>query len=356
MNRRILLLAVALAICLTASGCRMQKEDASSSAQAVVSQQAVSQPSQPPESEPEPESVGSSSLPESSSTQYADVYPHDGRWAEELAELRHGLSLTNPESPVYGRMNNGFVGIQTEVYEEGNVRMKYPVLSDNRYIPDKPPSAKADPDYFGYYPILRELLKSRPMIFLQQYDLQSEGTSLDMTYEVIRFTPSGLTVHYFGTYTSEERERIPVHFIVGYDCDSGMSDSTDKYSYVSNLAYIPEYMVGGYPYTVVSEDPSKQQAAEAYIKSMDVWELTDLLGPIHNPEGWNTLCDIDKGEFPDGYYYRQDDKLITLLQVPEEYGYWITITIAIDDMANSDLPFGIERNPNWRGNLSSSSN
>ena len=355
MNRRIRLMAIALAICLAASGCRSQKEDPSSS-QAMASEQTVSQPSQPTEPEPEPEPQVSSSLPESSSTQYADVYPHDGRWAEELAELRHGLSLTNPESPVYGRMNNGFVGIQTEVYEEGNVRMEYPVLSDNRYIPEKATTAKLDPDYFGYYPTMRELLKSRPMLFLQQYDLETEETSLDMTYEVIRFTPSGLTVHYFGTYTSAEGEKIPVHFIVGYDCDSGMSDSTDKYSYVSSLANIPEYMVQGYPYTVVSDDPSKQQAAEEYIKSMDVWELTDLLGPIHEPSLWNEVCDIDKGEFPNGYFYKQDDKLITLLKVSEEYGYWITITIEIEDMANSGLFLSIEINPNWRGNSSSSSN
>ena len=338
MNRRILLMVMALAVCFGIGGCRKTPEQSSSP---VTSQTPVSEPASSIQPEPEP-----SRAPSSSSQPLT--------FEEELAELKHGLSLTHPYSPEHGRMNNGFAGIQTEVYEEGNVRMEYPVLSDNRFIPEESPG-KMDPNYFGDYPLIRDCLNKDPFLFLKKYDLESEGTSLNLTYKVMEFDPSGIQLHYFGTYISKIGEEIPIHFISKFGCSSGLTESTEKYTGISNPRFISDYIFDGGFYTIQSDDPSKQQAAEKYIGSVDPTWLSEFLYRLYFP-GETLQESIDKGEFPEGYYYSKDGKFITMIEVPAEYGYWITLTFDIEDLVNYSTMFGVIINPNWRGEPTSSSN
>ncbi len=333
MNRRILLLAIALAVCLGIGGCRRTPEQSSSP---VISQVIVSESTSTIQLEPESSTASFSSQPLT--------------FEEELAELKHGLSLTHPYSPKYGRMNNGFAGIQTQVYDEGNVHMEYPVLSDNRYIPDESPG-KMDPNYFGDYPLIRECLNKDPFLFLKKYDLESEGTSLNLTYKVMDFDPSGIKLHYFGIYISEIGKEIPIHFISKFGCSSGPTESTEKYTGISNPRFVSDYIFDGGFYTIASDDPSKQQAAEEYIASMDPTWLSEFLYRLYFPD--EPLHEsIEKGVFPKGYYYSQNGKFITMIEVPEEYGYWITLTFDIEDLVNYSTMFGAMINPNWDGSSS----
>ncbi|CZT55528.1 hypothetical protein [Solibaculum mannosilyticum] len=341
MNRRILLLAIALAVCLAASGCQSSSNESSSP---VTSQTPVSEPASSVQPEPE------SSRASSSSSQPLT-------FEEELAELKHGLSLTHPYSPEHGRMNNGFAGIQTEVYEEDNVRMEYPVLSDNRFIPEEEISWKTE-HLFALYTYMREDLKEKPFLFLKKYDLESEGTSIDLTYRVITFDPVGLDLHYFGTYTSTTGEKIPIHFIYSSGCNNGIlyggTEQTGKYTAITGYGEIAEYIfLDGGPYTITADDPSKQKAAEEYIESTD---LTEFFYNLYYPSESQREAMVKGEEFPKGYYYSKDGKFITMIEVPAEYGYWITLTFDIEDLVNYSTMFGAILNPNWKGDSSSNSN
>ena len=340
MKRLVVLTAALLAVCLAASGCQGNREEVSSS---PVTSQAPASASEPASSLPETESSSSSSRNLTLEEQFQ----------EQLAELRHGLSLTNPDSPEHGRMNNGFVGIQTQVYDEGNLHMEYPVVSDNRFIPDELPYGKVEePGYFDGYVNIRESLKEAPFLFLKKYDLESEGTSLDLTYKVILFDPSALYLDYYGTYTSATGEKIPAHFISTYGCGSGETEETGKYISISSYVDIPYYILSqSEPYTIQSDDPSKQKAAEEYIQSLDFDQLYDLLMPIYYPKEHN-IGSMEDGDYPKGYYYCKDSKLITMVEVPAEYGYWITLTFEIEDLMSYSDWFGANINPNWDGSSS----
>ena len=203
--------------------------------------------------------------------------------------------------------------------------------------------------------MIRDCLNKDPFLFLKKYDLESEGTSLNLTYKVMEFDPSGIQLHYFGTYISKIGEEIPIHFISKFGCSSGLTESTEKYTGISNPRFISDYIFDGGFYTIQSDDPSKQQAAEKYIGSVDPTWLSEFLYRLYFP-GETLQESIDKGEFPKGYYYSKDGKFITMIEVPAEYGYWITLTFDIEDLVNYSTMFGVIINPNWRGEPTSSSN
>ncbi len=255
---------------------------------------------------------------------------------EKKQKIAEELKITHPYSQQYGVMQNGYGGLETAVYETEHVRMEYPVVSDGEYSKDMDTRGEIIPDAFGTIAFgsgIKQNLKEYPKLFLSRFDLESEGTFLDMTYRIVQFDEHLLVVKYFGSYRNAEGETEPVLFFVNLDADGfGERLTIDN---LLPLVSLPTFLVDqNSSFHVYSSAYVEQNAAKDYVNSWnDLEKIVEVLfetGVPGSNEG------VDNHPMSNLFTWTTDDTIeLIITNLPKEAGYWMRISIPTDQTGQS---------------------
>lgn len=186
------------------------------------------------------------------------------------------------------------LSVQTDTYQNGNISIQYPVISDN--------SVKAG---------INEHLKENALAILKAWEIDEARDTMNITCKILSATKNRITVRYDGSVMTDGGMHPTAVF---YTNTVNLSSGSDiGLSYLADPATLASYVLSD-DCTFPEADAETIAAAKTFLKEENPAYYTGLFQNADFPY---------QGTFPESFSYEYEGSVYFSLPVPHALGDYI---------------------------------
>lgn len=188
------------------------------------------------------------------------------------------------------------LSVQTDTYQNGNISIQYPVISDN--------SVKAG---------INEHLKENALAILKAWEIDEARDTMNVTCKILSATKNRITVRYDGSVMTDGGMHPTAVF---YTNTVNLSSGSDiGLSYLADPATLASYVLSD-DCTFPEADAETVAAAKTFLKEENPAYYTGLFQNADFPY---------QGTFPECFSYEYEGSVYFSLPVPHALGDYILV-------------------------------